>query len=191
MSPSPGKLIIVTAPSGAGKTTIVKHLLKTFDRLDFSTSVTTRNKRPHEVEGKDYFFKSEEEFRKLITEEAFAEWEEVYQGQLYGTLKSEIEERGKSGKHVVFDIDVQGAMSLRKTYPDASMTIFIKTPSMDVLESRLRNRKTETEDKIQRRLNKAREEIKLAYTFDKVLINDKLEEALKEAEMIVSNFIDN
>ena len=191
MSTRPGKLIIITAPSGAGKTTIVRHLLSKYDFLDFSTSATTRDRRPHEQEGKDYFFMTKEQFEKLIAEDAFAEWEEVYQGQFYGTLRSEIEERQLSGKHVIFDIDVQGAISLRNRYPDESMTIFIKPLSVQVLEERLRNRKTETEEKIQRRLAKAYAELKLAYTFDKVLINDDLDIALKEAEMIIENFTGN
>jgi len=189
MNPPLGKLIIITAPSGAGKTTLVRHLLSKYDYLEFSTSATTRERRPHEVEGKDYFFLTKEQFQKLIKEDAFAEWEEVYEGQFYGTLLSEIEERQISGKHIIFDIDVQGAIRLRSKYPRESLIIFINPLSMKVLEDRLRSRKTEPEEKIQARLAKASSELKLAYSFDKVLINDELEVALKEVDAIIENYI--
>src|SRR4030095_81806 len=148
----PGKLLVFTAPSGSGKTTIVRHILATFKNTGFSVSATTRSKRPYETHGKDYIYLSVETFKLWISMDAFAEWEEVYQGQFYGTLKSEIERLTSLGHHVVFDVDVKGAMSIKHIYPEETLTIFIKVPSMEVLEKRLRLRGNETEESLRKRL---------------------------------------
>ena len=183
------KLIIVTAPSGAGKTTIVRHLLKTFDELAFSVSATNRDQRPHEEHGRDYYFISTREFKNKIRDGAFVEWEEVYGNQYYGTLKSEVERLWAAGKHIVFDIDVKGATNIKKVFPDQSLAIFIKPPSPEVLFERLRNRKTESEKSLQKRIARATHELTYENNFDIILVNDILEEALAQAEDIVTNFI--
>jgi guanylate kinase len=184
----PGKLLVFTAPSGSGKTTIVKHILSTFPNTGFSVSATTRTKRPYEAHAKDYFYLSVETFKLWISMDAFAEWEEVYPGQFYGTLKSEIERLTSLGKHVVLDVDVKGAISIKNLYPDETLTIFIKVPSMEVLEKRLLMR-GETEESLKRRLEKARQELTFETRFDVVLINDVLEDTLREAEDIVRKFL--
>ena len=184
-----GKLIIVTAPSGAGKTTIVKHLIKTYDKLAFSVSATTRSRRRDEEEGKDYYFMDAARFRSLIGEQAFLEWEEVYEGQYYGTLKSEVERIWQIGKHVVFDIDVQGAMTLKKVYPEKTLTIFVKPPRPEALEERLRDRKSESEESLKKRIAKANFELTFEKNFDIVLVNGTLDTALKEAEWIVGKYV--
>lgn len=183
------KLIILTAPSGAGKTTIVKHLLTTFNDLSFSVSATTRAKRPYEVEGRDYYFVKPERFRELIDEGAFVEWEEVYDDMYYGTLQKEVERIWANGRHIVFDIDVKGALSIKRAYPEKSLAIFVKPPSMEVLEQRLRDRQTENEETFQKRWRRVKEEMSFADKFDEILINDKLEEALSRARELVRNFI--
>lgn len=183
------KLIILTAPSGAGKTTIARHLLTTFDNLAFSVSATTRARRAHEVDRKDYYFISPKEFRHLIAEGAFVEWEEVYENQFYGTLKTEIKRLWAAGKHVVFDVDVKGAMNLKKQYPEQTLAIFVKPPSSEILFQRLRQRNTESEESLQKRIAKATEELKYENYFDIVLVNDNLEDALEKATTIVRNFI--
>ena len=183
------KLIIVTAPSGAGKTTIVRHLLNTFNFLDFSVSVTTRAKRAHETEGKDYYFKSSDAFKQLIKDEAFAEYEEVYENQFYGTLKSEIERIWKGGKRIVFDIDVKGATNLKKQYQHQAYAIFIAPPSLEVLENRLKARDTETPQSLKKRLTRVRKEMEYQDSFDTVLINDDLQTALREAEFKMLSFL--
>lgn len=182
------KLMVFTAPSGAGKTTIVRHLLKTYDELDFSISATTRAKREKEKEGRDYYFISVEEFQKKIKEEEFVEWEEVYENQFYGTLKSEVARLRKLGKHVIFDIDVQGAISIKKVYEDEVQVVFIKPPSPEILFERLRKRKTETQKSLEKRIAKATRELTYENRFDEVLLNDDLEIALKDAERIVEKF---
>ena len=184
-----GKLIVFTAPSGSGKTTIVRHVLNSFDNTAFSISATTRKKRPHENHAKDYYYISVETFQSWISMDAFAEWEEVYQGQYYGTPKSEIERLIKCGKHVVFDVDVKGAMSIKRLYPNETLAIFIRVPSLAVLESRLRQRGNDDEESIRRRLAKASHELTFEQEFDAVLINDDLQVTLKEAEDIVQNFL--
>ena len=184
-----GKLIIVTAPSGAGKTTIVKHLLKTYDNLAFSISASTRSKREAEVEGKDYYFMDVEKFRSLINRGAFLEWEEVYENQYYGTLKSEVERLWAEGKHVVFDIDVKGAINLKMVYPGSTLTIFVKPPKPEVLAERLKRRQSESEESLQKRITKANFELTFEEKFDVVLINDDLGTALKEAEWIIEKFV--
>lgn len=184
-----GKLIVFTAPSGSGKTTIVKHILTSFPDCSFSVSATTRQRRDHEVHGKDYYFLSQETFRLWLTYDAFAEWEEVYPGQFYGTLKSEIDRLHENGRHVLFDVDVKGAMSIKRLYPKETLTVFVKVPSMEELERRLRARGTDSEEQLQRRLAKAAYELQFESEFDVVLINDVLAHALREAEDIVRNFL--
>jgi len=184
-----GKLIVVTAPSGAGKTTIVKHLLAHYDFLDFSVSATTRERRTHEVEGKDYFFINSEKFTKLIQEEAFAEYEMVYENQFYGTLISEMERIWGEKKHIIFDIDVQGALTLKKKFKESCLTMFIKPPSKELLFERLINRQTESPEAIKKRIDKASHELEFEPLFDFVLINDQLEVACREAEIVVERFL--
>ena len=185
-----GKLIIFSAPSGSGKTTIVQHLLATNQNLGFSISACTRKKRAVEEEnGKDYYFLTPEEFRNKIKENAFAEWEEVYEDAFYGTLKAEIERIWAQGKHVIFDVDVKGGMKLKEAYGDKALSIFVKIPSMEILEQRLRYRNTESEENIQKRLSKARFEMGYQTKFDVILVNEVLEDALVEAQKIVSDFI--
>jgi guanylate kinase len=183
------KLIIVTAPSGAGKTTIVHHLLKTFGNLAFSVSATNRIKRAHETDKVDYYFLSTDELKRLITEGAFLEYEEVYDGQYYGTLKKEMERLWALGKCIVFDVDVKGALNIQKAYPKESLSVFIKPPSKDILLERLKNRKTETPESLQKRITRANEELTYEKRFNKVIINDVLEPALKEAEKITRAFL--
>ena len=186
-----GKLIIFSAPSGSGKTTIVQHLLATNPKLGFSISACTREKRTGgEQNGKDYYFLTPEEFRHKIETNAFAEWEEVYGGAFYGTLKSEIERIWAEGKHVIFDVDVKGGMKLKEVYGEKALSIFVKIPSMETLESRLRYRNTESEENIQKRLSKARFEMDFQHKFDSILVNEVLEDALLKAEQIVSDFIE-
>jgi guanylate kinase len=183
------KLIIVTAPSGAGKTTIVHHLIDTFDSLAFSVSATNRSMRAHEKHGVDYYFLSTEAFKDLITEGALLEYEEVYDNQYYGTLKKEVERLWALGKCIIFDVDVKGALNIQKYYPKESLSIFIKPPSKEILLERLKNRKTETPESLQKRINRATEELTFEHKFDKVLINDVLEKALRESEEFVIDFL--
>lgn len=184
------KMLIVTAPSGAGKTTIVRHLLKTFENLSFSVSATTRPPREGEVEGKDYYFLTIRKFKNRIKKEAFAEWEEVYPDKYYGTLKSEIEKKWRKKKNVVFDIEVKGATNLKKLYGDRALAIFIKPPSLAELIRRLENRDTENKKTLAERIARAKEELTYENNFDKILINDQLDVALKEAEQMVMDFMD-
>lgn len=184
-----GKVFIYAAPSGAGKTTIVRHLLNKYDSLDFSISATTREKRHYEEYGRDYFFMTEEEFRQRIDNHEFVEWEEVYPGQFYGTLKSEIDRIWSSGKHIVFDIDVRGAVNIKKYFGDKCMAVFVRPPSVEILIERLNNRLTETEESLKKRVSKVRREMEYENRFDVVLVNDLLELSLKEAEHIVETFL--
>lgn len=184
------KLIIFSAPSGSGKTTIVKHLLSLAPlNLAFSISATSRAPRGEEVHGKEYYFLSAEEFKQRIADNDFLEWEEVYQNYFYGTLKSEVERLWAMGKNVVFDIDVAGGLRIKKQFPDQTLAIFVEPPSIAVLEERLRARQTETEDKIQMRLDKAAQEMATAHLFDVIIKNDDLPRALREAEDLVTDFI--
>lgn len=184
-----GKLIIISAPSGAGKTTLVKHLLQQTPNLAFSVSCTTRNPRPDEADGKDYYFLSIKNFKQKIENEEFAEWEEVYENNFYGTLKSEIQRIWSEGKQVIFDIDVIGGINLKNLYPDNSLSIFIMPPSLKELESRLRNRSTETEEKLQMRVEKAEKELELASKFDTIIVNDNLEKSKQEILTLVNTFV--
>jgi len=187
-----GKLFVFSAPSGSGKTTIVHHLLNQEElNLDFSISATSRPQRGKEIDGKDYHFISPQQFEVFIKNDAFVEWEEVYQDNFYGTLKSEIERIWQQGKHVIFDIDVVGGLRIKKKFPNKTLAIFVQPPSIEEMEKRLRNRGTDTEEKIQERVTKAERELKFAKDFDVVLINDKLEVAKKEAFKLVSDFIKN
>jgi guanylate kinase len=184
------KIIIITAPSGAGKTSITKYLLKTFpDQLTFSISAATRQRRQYEEDGVDYHFMSVEEFKERIKNNSFVEWEMVYEGKYYGTLKSEIHRIWKAGKTPLLDIDVQGAVHVRQQHPDQTLSIFIEPPSVDELKRRLNTRGTETLETLDIRLNKATYELTFKEHFDKVIINDNLEKACKEAEKIVSDFL--
>jgi guanylate kinase len=185
-----GKLIIFSAPSGAGKTTIVRHLLKAFPQLEFSVSACSRPMRDGETNGVDYYFMSVEEFKKKIKNNEFIEWEEVYKNNFYGTLKIEIERIWEKGKHVIFDVDVIGGLNLKKNFPKNSLAIFVMPPSIQHLEMRLKSRETETPESIARRIAKAENELKTADLFDKIILNDKLENAFAEAEKIISEFID-
>ena len=184
-----GKAIIVSAPSGAGKTTIVHHLLDVFDDLSFSVSACSRQKRPGEEDGKDYYFLGVQGFRQKITEDAFVEWEEVYEDHYYGTLKSEVHRIWDSGRHVIFDVDVVGGKNLKKTFAHKALSIFVQPPSFEVLEERLRARQSESESMIQKRLRKAKEELEQAQFFDVIIVNDHLKSALNEADELVKNFL--
>ena len=182
-------MIVLTAPSGAGKTTIAKHLLKKYPELDFSTSATTRPPRKGEEEGKDYYFLSQEEFQKKIIDEAFIEWEEVYEDRLYGTLHAEVDRLIASGKKVLFDIEINGAQNIKAKYDERCLVIFVKPPSFRALVSRLTNRGTETPASLEKRIKRIKKELLFENTFDMVLLNDKLEDALKEAEQIIESFV--
>jgi guanylate kinase len=184
-----GKFIIFSAPSGAGKTTIVKHLLASGLPLEFSVSACSRQPRHGEVNGKDYQFLSIAEFKEKISKDEFIEWEEVYDGNFYGTLKSEIERIWQDGNHVLFDIDVKGGINLKKKYPEITKAIFVMPPSVEELERRLVARSTDNEETIRKRVDKAIYELKFADQFDTILINDDLQEAQNKAFKMVSEFI--
>jgi len=184
-----GKLIIFSAPSGAGKTTIVKHLLQQDFDLNFSVSATSREPREGETHGKDYYFIPENEFKKKIENNEFLEWEEVYTGIFYGTLKSEVEQIRNAGKNVIFDVDVVGGLNIKKYYGNEAMAVFVQPPSVEELKKRLRNRSTESKEKIKMRVAKAEKELEFANQFDIVIVNKELPKALKEAEKVVSGFL--
>jgi guanylate kinase len=185
-----GKLIVFSAPSGSGKTTIVRHLLgKEALNLEFSISATSRAKRGDEVDGKDYYFLSAKTFKQHIKDDDFLEWEEVYRDNFYGTLKTEVERIWANGKNVIFDIDVSGGLRIKRKFPDETLALFVKPPSVDALKIRLKKRKTESEDKINMRVAKASAELATAPLFDTIVINDDLESALKEAEEKVDRFL--
>lgn len=185
-----GKLIVFSAPSGSGKTTLVKHLLHQSDlNLDFSVSATSREARGEEVHGKDYYFLSIDDFKNHIHKEEFLEYEEVYKDNFYGTLKSELYRIWQQGKHVIFDIDVVGGLNIKRQFPEQTLAVFVKPPSKEILEQRLRSRKTESEEKIQMRLAKAEEELSKAKLFDVVIENNDLEKTKQEVYQLVSDFI--
>jgi guanylate kinase len=184
-----GKLVIISAPSGAGKTTIVNHLLRKDMGLEFSVSATTRKPRGKEINGNEYYFISINEFKSRINKGEFAEWEEVYENQYYGTLKSEIERIWSHKRHAVFDVDAKGGISLKNIYGHQAISIFIMPPSVKELEERLIRRATDDREKIRIRILKAREEMKLADQFDHIVINDNLERAQNEVYKMVYSFI--
>jgi guanylate kinase len=184
-----GKALIFSAPSGSGKTTIVKHLLKTNPDLGFSISASTRDKRGRtEAHGKDYYFLTPEEFKEKIDKDEFIEWEEVYEGNFYGTLKSEIERIWKEGKDVIFDVDVKGGLNLKKYFGDKALAVFVKVPSVEVLKERLRDRGTESDESLSRRLFKANFEMSFQDHFDVVLVNEALDRSLAEAQSLYEEF---
>ncbi len=186
-----GKLIIFSAPSGAGKTSIVKHLLDKNLNLRFSVSATSRAPRHNEVHGKDYYFMSNDEFQQKVKNNEFLEWEEVYNGTCYGTLKSEVEHLLGTGKNVIFDVDVIGGLNIKKHYEEDAFAVFVMPPSVEELKNRLRNRATDSEEKIQTRIEKAEYELSFAKEFDKILINDNFGKACEEAENLVRNFLNS
>jgi len=184
-----GKLLIFSAPSGAGKTTIVKHLLTQNFNLEFSISATNRPMRANEVNGKDYHFLSTEDFQNKIHNDEFLEWEEVYKGCFYGTLKSEVDRITNNGNNVIFDVDVVGGLNIKKYYEDKALAIFIQPPSVEELENRLRSRSSDSEEVIRNRVDKFIYELSYANRFDTIIVNDKLEDALNEAEETLRKFL--
>lgn len=184
-----GKVLILSAPSGSGKSTISAHLLKKYPILELSISATTRNPRGEEVDGKDYYFISADKFRSLIAEDAFVEWEEVYAGSFYGTLKSEVERIWNEGKIAIFDIDVVGGLNIKKIYGDDALSVFITAPSVEELQKRLLFRNTDSAEAIAKRLDKATFEMGFRSQFDREVINDSLEKALADADSILEEFI--
>jgi len=186
-----GKAIIFSAPSGSGKTTIVRHLLENNSDLGFSISASTRDKRGRtEQNGKDYYFLSPADFKKKIDRNEFIEWEEVYEGNFYGTLKSEIERIWKEGRNVIFDVDVKGGLNLKKYFGDNALAVFVKVPSLEVLKERLNDRGTENPESLSRRLFKAEFEMGFSDRFDVVLVNENLQRSLQEAQKLYEDFRD-
>ncbi len=184
----PKQLIVISAPSGAGKTTVARHLLQRFPQLRFSVSATTRPKRPGEVDGRDYFFWSREHFEQAIARGELVEYEEIF-GHLYGTLRSQVEQALSTGEFLLFDIDVKGALALRRAYPEQTFLIYVAPPSIEELERRLRQRGTESEEQIQRRLERAAMELQFQNHFDVVIPNEQLEQTLARAEQIVGQLL--
>ncbi len=184
-----GKLIVFSAPSGAGKTTLVKYLMGKIPALSFSVSAASRNARKGEVNGKDYHFLTVDEFRKNINQDAFVEWEEVYKDHFYGTLSSEVERIRNQGQHVVFDVDVKGGVNIKKIFGEDVLAVFIEPPSIDALKLRLENRATDSKKDIQTRIEKAKEELEFAPFFDVIIVNDDLDNAKNEVFEKVSEFI--
>ena len=184
-----GKLIVISAPSGAGKTSIVHHLLKNMDELSFSVSACSREKREKETHGEDYYFLGVEGFQQKIKKDAFLEWEEVYENQYYGTLKSEIERIWEEGKTVIFDVDVVGGLNIKKQYPIDCLSIFIMPPSVEVLAERLIGRDSELDESLKKRLDKAEVEIGQNQEFDIVILNDDFDIACEETQEVITNFI--
>ena len=184
-----GKLIIFSAPSGSGKTTIVRHLLEKDLNLEFSISACSRPMRKGEVHGRDYYFLSQEDFLRKIEDGEFVEWEEVYKDHFYGTLRSEVERIRNQGKNVIFDIDVQGGLNLKKNFGAEALAVFVMPPSVEELEKRLKKRSADDPEKIQLRMLKAESELKYARLFDRIIYNTDLEKAVKEAEQMVAEFI--
>lgn len=189
MDKIPGKLIIFSAPSGAGKTSIVKALLARIPGLAFSVSACSRPMRPNEENGRDYYFLTPEAFRARIAQGDFLEWEEVYPGSFYGTLRSEVYRLWDAGKHVIFDVDVVGGLNIKRQFPDSSLAIFVQPPSLKELEKRLLLRGTETAESLKKRIGKAQKEMKRAVEFDVSVVNDKLDEAILQAEQLINNFL--
>ncbi len=186
-----GKLIIFSAPSGAGKTTVVKHLLKQDFGLEFSISATSRAPRHTETHGKDYYFLSQDEFQRKVEKGDFLEWEEVYAGTCYGTLKEEVERIREQGKHVIFDVDVVGGINIKKYYGDEALAVFIQPPSVDELRNRLVGRSTDALEVIEKRVEKAAYELTFAPNFDVILLSEDLPVTLANAEKLVTDFINS
>lgn len=185
-----GKLFIFSAPSGSGKTTIVRHLLERFgDKLAFSVSACTRAPRPHEIHGKDYYFLTPEDFRQKVENGEFVEWEEVYQDNYYGTLRSEVERLWNEGKAVLFDVDVKGGLKLKEAFGEQALAVFVKVSTEEEIYRRLYSRGTETPESMERRMAKVRYELEFQTKFDLLLINDDLNTALADAENLVTNFL--
>jgi len=184
-----GKLIVISAPSGAGKTSIVHQLLKVIPELSFSVSASSRERRGNEVHGKDYYFLGVEGFHKKIKEDAFLEWEQVYENQYYGTLKSEIKRIWSEGKIVIFDVDVVGGLNIKKQYPKECLSIFIIPPSIEVLAERLIGRGSESDESVKKRLDKAEEETSKSGQFDTIILNDDFDIACEETMDVITNFI--
>lgn len=185
-----GKLLVFSAPSGSGKTTIVKEVLKKIDNLEFSISATSRAPRNGEVHAKDYYFFSADDFKQKIKNEEFIEWEEVYENNYYGTLKSEVERIWEKGNHVVFDVDVIGGLNIKKQFVEKALAIFVKAPSVDELKTRLKGRGTETQEQIDKRINKAEYELGFAKNFDVVILNDELNKAVSETLTLINEFLE-
>lgn len=185
-----GKVIIVSAPSGAGKTSIVRHLLEQVPDLKFSISATTRPKRDYEIDGKDYYFLTPEQFKERLANDEFLEWQEVYADQFYGSLKSEVERIWSNGQAVIFDVDVLGGLNIKKFYGDEALSVFIEPPTMDELENRLKNRGTENDASLKKRLAKAEYELSFARQFDKIVLNDDLKTAQQEMIDLVRDFLE-
>lgn len=188
---SKGLVVIFSAPSGAGKSTIVHHLLEKFPQIEFSVSATSRAPRGAEVDGKDYYFFTADQFERKIANNEFVEFEEVYAGTYYGTLRSEIQRLWDKGAVIAFDVDVKGGVNIKRLFGENALSVFVMPPSVKVLEERLRSRGTDSPESIAKRLAKAEEEIQYSPKFDKVLINDDLRRAFEEAEMIVGEFINS
>lgn len=185
-----GKLVIFSAPSGSGKTTLVRHLLSVMpDKLEFSISATSRPKRGVELNGKDYHYLTVDEFKEKIKNNEFLEWEEVYAGTHYGTLRSEVDRIWAKGKHVIFDIDVQGGLNLKHQFGDKALAVFVMPPSIKILEQRLNSRQTDSPESIALRVEKAEQELQTAKLFDCFILNEHLETACKEAERVVNEFL--
>ncbi|MBN1598692.1 MAG: guanylate kinase [Bacteroidales bacterium] len=186
-----GKLVILSGPSGAGKSTLAKHLLKKKNfNLAFSVSVCSRKKRNSEIDGEDYYFLSIDEFKTKIEENEFLEWEEVYPNLYYGTLKVEVERLLSQGKNVMFDVDVMGGISIKRKYNERALSVFIKPPSLDVLEDRLISRNTESPENIKKRIRKAKMELNYARRFDHVVVNETLEDAIAATEELIGKFLE-
>lgn len=184
-----GKAILFSAPSGCGKTTIIKELMQYFSCFDFSISATSRAPRGDEQNGKDYYFLSREEFMARVAKDEFLEWEEVYSGTCYGTLKSEIERIWQNGKAIVFDVDVNGGRNIKKYFGADALSIFVMPPSVEVLEQRLRSRGTDSEEAIVKRLARSAEELKQASAFDVTIVNDDLQRAVEETRNVIEKFL--
>lgn len=185
------KAVIISAPSGAGKTTIVRHLLSEFPGLEFSISACSRPKRGKEAEGKDYYFITADQFRDKISRNEFIEWQEVYPGSYYGTLKSEMDRIWSEGKTPIFDVDVSGGINLKKYFGDTALAIFVQPPSVQELENRLRHRGTENEENLQTRLNKVEKELTFSGKFDRIIVNDEFSSASSKVTELVAEFLDS
>lgn len=190
MTASAGKLLLFCGPSGSGKTTIVHHLLDSDPRLKFSVSATTRNMRANEKDGVDYFFISVKDFEQKIANNEFVEWEQVYPGGYYGTLRSEIENIWKEGKVPVFDVDVEGGLKIKEIYGNKLLAVFVRPPSVEELHKRLKARNSETPESFKTRIEKSEHELTYAFQFDRIIVNDQLEFALKEARLLVNDFLE-